>query len=326
MNHRLPLAALGLALSLASSPEPVHAQPDLQFQPPAVLTNGELRLALSAPTGIVCRILTSLNLTQWQGMLTLASAGMNQHTDSAAPYFSSRFYRAAQAESNALTGDHLATEQGDLVIHPINHASFVMGWNGRRIYVDPVGSATLYAGLGRADLVLVTHGHGDHYSATTLNAVTNTGCVIVAPSAVYNSMSASLKALTTVLTNGSSTSALGIGIEAIPAYNFTAPNHPRGVGNGYVLTVGGRRVYICGDTEDIPEMRALSNIDVGFACINTPYTMTVSQAVSAVRAYRPKVVYPLHYRNADGSHADLQAFKRGVGSDLGIEVRLRKWY
>jgi L-ascorbate metabolism protein UlaG (beta-lactamase superfamily) len=327
MNGRIPTLAAALAFGLFLGVEPGQAQQDLQFQLPKPLTNREVWLQLAAPTGMTCRILTSLNLTQWSGMLTLSSVGMNQHTDSAAPYLDARFYRAMQVqESNALTGDHLFTDQGDVVIHPINHASFVMSWSNKMIYVDPVGSASLYAGLDRADLVLITHAHSDHYSATTLNAVTNVNCSLVAPSAVYSTMSTSLKALTTVLTNGASTTKMGIGIEAMPACNLVTTQHPRGVGNGYVLTIGGRRIYVCGDTEDIPEMRALTNIDLGFACINQPYTMTVSQAVSAVRAYRPRVIYPLHCRNADNSYSDLNAFKQQVGTDLGIEVRLRKWY
>jgi L-ascorbate metabolism protein UlaG (beta-lactamase superfamily) len=111
-----------------------------------------------------------------------------------------------------------------------------------------------------------------------------------------------------------------------PAYNLTTSNHPKGNGNGYILSLGGKLLYVSGDTEDTPELRALRNIDVAFLAMNVPYTMTVAKAVSAVREFRPKVVYPYHYRNADGSFADLEAFKRQVGTDLGIEVRLRKWY
>jgi L-ascorbate metabolism protein UlaG (beta-lactamase superfamily) len=221
-----------------------------------------------------------------------------------------------------ITGDHLATTNGDLVIHPINHASFVMRWNGKTIYNDPVGAATLYADVPRADLILITHIHSDHFSTTTLNSVTGATCIVHAPQAVANSMGASLRALTTVMTNNTSTNVLGIGIDAVPAYNA---NHPLGTGNGYVLTLGGKRIYIAGDTGDIPEMRALTNIDVAFVPMNLPFTMSVSSAASAVRAFRPKTVYPYHYSPSTPT-SDVNLFKSLVGADLGIEVRLRKWY
>ena len=109
----------------------------------------------------------------------------------------------------------------------------------------------------------------------------------------------------------------------MPAYNS---NHPLGTGNGYVLTIGGKRIYMSGDTGDITEMRLLPNIDVAFVCMNVPFTMNITNAASAVRDFRPKVIYPYHYKNQDGTFADLNEFKRRVAQDLGIEVRLRKWY
>ncbi len=116
---------------------------------------------------------------------------------------------------------------------------------------------------------------------------------------------------------------LNLSVEAVPAYNA---NHPEGVGNGYVLTIGGRRIYFSGDTGDIPEMRALPDIDVAYVCMNVPFTMTVAQASSAVRAFRPAVVYPYHFRNQDNTRANTNLFKTQIGTDLGIEVRLRTWY
>ncbi|HXT41765.1 MAG TPA: MBL fold metallo-hydrolase, partial [Candidatus Angelobacter sp.] len=102
--------------------------------------------------------------------------------------------------------------------------------------------------------------------------------------------------------------------------------HLKGVGNGYVLAIGEKRIYMSGDSEDITEMRGLQDIDVAFVCMNVPFTMTIAKAVSAVRQFRPKVVYPYHYRNQDSSLANLNAFKQQVGTDLNVEVRLRKWY
>ena len=196
-----------------------------------------------------------------------------------------------------------------------------MSWNGKTIYIDPVGGATRYQGLARADLILVTHSHSDHFDLTTINAVKATNGLIVAPSAVYQSLSASLKNVTTVLTNGASASVLGIMIEAVPAYNS---NHPRGTGNGYILTLANKRIYVSGDTQDSVEMRAIRDIEVIFMGMNQ-YTMTVNQGASATREIQPRVVYPCHYQSG-GFTADINAFKQLVGTDLGIEVRLRNWY
>ena len=289
--------------------------------------NGDVVLQVNAPAGQFSRIDASSNLQQWEPLATFQSTGVITHTDSAAPYFGQRFYRAADLSGTGiLTGDHLVTADGEVVFHVINHASFVMGWNGKMIYNDPVGGATPFQGLAKADLILVSHSHTDHYSNTTLDAVRGANVRIIAPQAVYNSMTATLKALTTVLANGAGTTVMGVTIDAVPAYNLTNSNHPLGVGNGYILTIGGKRIYMSGDSEDIPEMRALTNIDVAFVCMNVPFTMSVAKAVSAVRAFRPRVIYPYHYRNQDSTFADLNGFKQQVGTDLGIEVRLRPWY
>ena len=231
---------------------------------------------------------------------------------------------AAQAAANNLEGDKIATGDGDLVIHPINHATFVMGWNGKIIYVDPVGGAKRFDGLPRPDLILVTDIHGDHHDNGTLEAVATDKTALVAPAAVAEKLPEKLSKQTTVLANGQTKTAAGIRIEAVPMYNLTADRlkfHTKGRGNGYVVTLGGKRIYISGDTEDIPEMRSLKNIDVAFVCMNLPYTMTVDQAAGAVRAFKPKIVYPYHYRGSD-----TEKFKQLVGGDSGVEVRLRDWY
>jgi L-ascorbate metabolism protein UlaG (beta-lactamase superfamily) len=214
------------------------------------------------------------------------------------------------------------TAEGDVIIHPINHATFVMEWGSRMIYVDPVGGSSRFTGLPRADLILVTHDHSDHYDNTTLTAVKQTNTVIVAPAAVVQKLTTALKPLAVTLTNGAGLDTLDCRVDAVPAYNLTVSNHPKGVGNGYVLTLGGKRIYISGDTEDTPELRALEAIDIAFVCMNLPYTMSVTKAASAVRQFRPRVVYPYHYSGG----SDVNQFKRLVGMDLGIEVRLRKWY
>ena len=291
------------------------------------LANGDVRIEQTTQAGQYYRVEASPDLQSWAAMATLLSPGLLQHTDSAAGYFPKRFYRINQVTgSNLLTGDHLATKNGDVVFHPINHASFVMSWNGKMIYSDPVGGATPYQGLQKADLIVVTHAHSDHFSASTIDAVRAKGARIIATQAVFNAMGATQRGLTTVLANGANTDAIALNVAAVPAYNLTNQNHPKGVGNGYVLTIGGRRVFISGDTEDVPEIRALGKIDVAFLCMNVPFTMDITKAASTVRQMKPKVVYPYHYRNQDGTYADLVSFRQQAGTDFGIEVRARAWY
>lgn len=220
--------------------------------------------------------------------------------------------------------DTLATASGPLTIAPVNHASMALGWKEVTILIDPVGDAALYKAFPAPDLILITHAHPDHFNAKTLADLAKEKTVILAPSIVVDQLPAELKARAQRMTNGESKTLLEVKIEAIPAYNTTADHlqfHPKGVGNGYVLGFADKRVYISGDTEDIPEMRALKNIDVAFLCMNLPYTMTVDQAASAVLAFKPKIVYPYHYRGSD-----LDKFKALTAKDAGIEVRLRDWY
>jgi len=281
-------------------------------------------VTLYTTAGVGYRMDASVDLTNWIPFVTGVSTGVQTHVDESASSRLSRSFRASRsAATNGLSGDIVFTTAGEVVVHPINHASVVLGWNGRMIYVDPVGGATPYTGLARADLILVTHSHSDHFSATTLAVITNRGATVIAPQAVANSLSGGLRSMTIVLTNGASTTALGLGIEAVPAYNA---NHPLGTGNGYVLTIGERRFYFSGDTGDIPETRALPRIDVAFLCMNIPFTMNVAQAASVTRAFRPAVIYPYHFRNQDGTFADLNSFTQQVGNDVGVEVRIRKWY
>jgi len=228
---------------------------------------------------------------------------------------------ASTTQAQMLTGSTVPTSNGNLVIHPVSHASFVMEWDDKTIYVDPVGGAGLYDGLQRPDLVLITDIHGDHLDAPTLEAL-SANAQLIAPAAVRDQLPAALQAKTFVLDNGNNVDRLGINIEAIPMYNLTEDRlqfHEKGRGNGYVATFGGTRVYISGDTEDIPEMRNLEDIDVAFVCFNLPYTMTESQAADAINAFSPDIVYPYHYRGSD-----LALFTSMI--DDGIEVREGAWY
>ena len=226
--------------------------------------------------------------------------------------------------NGAPTADTIGTEDGALKIFPINHATLALQWKDRTIYVDPVNGAKAFQGLPKPDLILVTDIHGDHFSKETLAELAGPNTKLVCPAAVVDQMTPDLRNSATILTNGQTGELLGIHIEAIPMYNLTTERlkfHNKGRGNGYVVTLGGKRIYLSGDTEDIPEMRALKNIDVAFVCMNLPYTMTVEQAARAVRDFKPRVVYPYHYRGSD-----LNKFKELVGTDAGVEVRLRDWY
>lgn len=296
----------------------VDAQP--AFAPVQMFTNREARLQFTLPAGTTARVDVSSNLIDWNGWLTATGASIT-HTDTFAPYAAVRHYRAQQIPAGSLTGDNFPTANGDLVIHPVTHASFLMTWNGLAIYNDP--DTANYTAFPKADLILIGHDHSDHFDAATIGSVKSTTGKIVTTQTVYNLLSTTLKASTIVLRNGESTNLFGMQIDAVPAYNS---NHPLGVGNGYVLTLGGKRIYMSGDTGDIPETRALQNIDVAFLCMNVPFTMTVNQAAAVTRAFAPQIVYPYHFKNQDGTLANLASFKSLVGTDLGIEVRVRKWY
>jgi L-ascorbate metabolism protein UlaG (beta-lactamase superfamily) len=223
--------------------------------------------------------------------------------------------------------DTLKTDKGDLVITPIEHATFVMKCAGKTIFVDPTKGGDALKEFGKPDLILITDIHSDHFDPKTLSAVRTADAVVIVPAAVAEKMGAE-KGNAKVLANGEKTKVGDIEVEAVPMYNLTPERksfHTKGRGNGYVVTLGGKRIYISGDTEDIPEMRALKDIDAAFVCMNLPYTMVPEKAAEAVLEFKPKVVYPYHYRGKDGM-SDVEKFKSLVSKDKGIEVRLLKWY
>ncbi len=220
-------------------------------------------------------------------------------------------------------------QKDSIVVIPVQHASFIMTLNQETIYVDPIGEAADYTDFEKPDIVLLTDIHADHFLPEVLSAVMDSTTTLIMPQAVYDKSPDSLRVAAKILKNGEETDFSGIHIKALPMYNLGAEAqkfHPQGRGNGYLLEADGKRIYISGDTEDIPEMRALKDIDLAFICMNLPYTMTVDQAVDAVLEFKPKKVYPYHYRGSEG-FSDVDRFKKEVeDKNPNIQVEVLNWY
>jgi L-ascorbate metabolism protein UlaG (beta-lactamase superfamily) len=216
---------------------------------------------------------------------------------------------------------------GELTIQPITHATLVLSYQNKNIYIDPTGGAEAFKGLALADLILITDIHGDHFDPKTVEAINTSKTTLVVPQAVADLLPPIInKQKVVILNNDAKTSQAGITITAVPMYNLPGSEnekyHTKGRGNGYVIEMGGKRIYISGDTADTPEMRALKNIDIAFVCMNLPYTMDVNSAAQGVLAFKPKAVYPYHYRGQD-----VDAFKSLVNAgNKAIDVRLLNWY
>ncbi|MFC7357545.1 MBL fold metallo-hydrolase [Jejudonia soesokkakensis] len=217
----------------------------------------------------------------------------------------------------------------DVTITPISHATMVLELYDKVIYVDPVGGAAAFEGQPEPDLILITDIHGDHYDLETLKNVNTADTKIIVPQAVAEKMPEFMQAQVALMSNGSNQDVFDFNVAAIPMYNLREEAlkfHEKGRGNGYVITINGGKIYISGDTEDIPEMRNLKGIDMAFVCMNLPYTMTVESAADAVLDFQPKYVYPYHYRGTEGL-SDVAKFKSLVeaGSD-SIQVTQLDWY
>jgi len=212
------------------------------------------------------------------------------------------------------------TSAGAVKITPLNHASILIQAVGKTIYLDPAKPARFF-GMPKADLILITDIHGDHMDPDAIKEISKAETEILAPPAVVQTVTAAKP-----IANGETKSWQGWTIEAIPAYNLKrGPEpgkfyHDKGRGNGYVLTFGDKRFYFSGDTEGIPEMRALKNIDVAFVCMNLPYTMPPEEAAEAVKAFHPKMVIPYHYRGSD-----VTVFQKAVEA-AGVQVRIMNFY
>jgi L-ascorbate metabolism protein UlaG (beta-lactamase superfamily) len=219
-----------------------------------------------------------------------------------------------------MEADTIKTSQGDLVISFLGHGSLMMTYVGKTIHIDPVSSEADYEKLPKADIILITHEHYDHLDLKAVNSIKTAATKIVGTSEVASQIPGIV-----VMKNGNLQMVDGLQIEAVPAYNIVnmhapgKPFHPKGVGNGYIVTFGDKRLYIAGDTENTAEMKELRNIDIAFLPMNLPYTMTPEMVADAAKVFKPKILYPYHYGETDT--AKLVTLLKG---EKGIEVRIRK--
>jgi L-ascorbate metabolism protein UlaG (beta-lactamase superfamily) len=216
--------------------------------------------------------------------------------------------------------DIIPTSAGDLSITFLGHASLLLVFNGKNIYIDPYGQTADYSRLPKADMVIATHEHHDHLDMQALAAIRTPSTTLVLNPAGASQIGAGI-----AMRNGDIKTVDGLQIEAVPAYNILhkredgQPFHPKGVGNGYILTFGKTRIYLAGDTENISEMKNLQNIDVAFLPMNLPYTMTPEMVADAAKIIKPRILYPYHYGNTKVS--DLAELLK---SEKSIEIRIRK--
>jgi L-ascorbate metabolism protein UlaG (beta-lactamase superfamily) len=215
--------------------------------------------------------------------------------------------------------DVIKTSAGDLKITFVGHGTLMFNFGGKVIHVDPYSALADYNIFPKADLILLTHEHRDHLDLKALNTVRTEKTVVVLTETCAKQVQGGI-----VMMNGDVKTVEGLKIEAVPAYNIVhkrdtgQPFHPKGVGNGYIITFGDKRVYVAGDTENVPEMKGLKNIDIAFLPMNLPYTMTPEMVAEAAKAFKPKILYPYHFGETDTSK--VVSLLRGTPE---IEVRIR---
>ena len=224
------------------------------------------------------------------------------------------------ADSQEFESDIIKTSKGDLKLTFFGHSSLMFSFEGKVLYIDPVSRYADYKQLPKADLILITHEHGDHFDPAVIKILSKKDTDIIDTEKCISKLKGGM-----VMKNGETKTVKGIKIEAIPAYNIkhmrseNNPFHPRGDGNGYILTLADKKIYVAGDTENTPEMKALKNIDIAFLPMNLPYTMTPKMVADAARAFMPKILYPYHYGKTDP-----QALVELLSDVKEIEVRIRK--
>jgi L-ascorbate metabolism protein UlaG (beta-lactamase superfamily) len=216
--------------------------------------------------------------------------------------------------------DVLPTSAGDLSITFLGHGSLLMVFKGMTIYVDPFGKVADYSSLPKADLVLITHEHFDHLDPQALSSIRTDKTLLVLTEICAQQVTGGL-----VMRNGDVQTVAGLRVEAVPAYNLVhkredgQPFHPKDAGNGYVLTFGDMRLYVAGDTENVPEMKVLQDIAIAFLPMNLPYTMTPEMVADAAKTFKPGILYPYHYGDTDTRKlVDL------LKGETGIEIRIRR--
>jgi len=211
--------------------------------------------------------------------------------------------------------DTIKTSKGNLEITFIGHGTLMFSFGGKVIHVDPWTRFTDYKDMPKADVILVTHEHMDHLDKKAIDALKKDSTSIILTETCQQQIGEG-----TVMKNGDKKTVSGFEIEAVPAYNLAADTrfHPKGKGNGYIITFGDKKVYVAGDTENTPEMKALKGIDIAFLPMNLPYTMTPEMVADAAKAFRPSILYPYHFGETDTSKlVDL------LNDEKDIEVRIR---
>ncbi len=230
------------------------------------------------------------------------------------------FFLPAACPAGEFETDMIEASTGPIAITFLGHASLRMDFNEKRIYIDPVGEAVDWTAMPKADIILITHEHRDHFDLKVVQQLLSDKTLVVVPKSCASQYPEGI-----VMRNEDVKIVQGLKVEGVPAYNIVHkrssgfPYHIKGVGNGYVITFGDRRVYVAGDTENIPEMKELSEIDIAFLPVNLPYTMTAEMAADAVRAIRPKIFYPYHTGDTD-----LSELAELLKNQPDTEVRIRK--